>query len=930
MIEFELDGRPIEAEPGMTVLQATKASGIHIPHLCYHPMFSVSGCCRICVVEVEGGPKLLAACNTPVTPGLKVQTESDRVVRARREILHLYLANYPVDELFSEPASANKLRTYCEKYGVTSSQYAGGEVRHYETDGDNPFFERNLDKCILCERCVRMCDEVVGAHVYDMAFRGFDAKIIAGMDTGLEDSPCIFCGNCITVCPTGALEPVARLGVSSTITSGAAASSEPAPGGRAGVQPRIDGVKEIPTICPYCGVGCAMALQVDRGRIVGCRPLDGPANRTLMCVKGRFGWDFAQHPDRLTTPLIRRHGRLEPASWDEALDRIASRLGSIREKNSPDAICGISSSKCTNEENYLMQKLMRAAIGTNNIDNSARLCHASTVTGLSAAFGSGAATNTIAELETAGVILISGSNTLEAHPVIGFWVHRARARGAKIIVVDPRRTPMTDECYLHLQIAPGTDVPLYNAMMHVILDEGLEDREFIEKRTEGFADLEAVLVDYTPEYASRICGVDPDQIRLAARTYASSRRSTILYAMGMTQHTHGTDNVVTIANLAIITGNVGRPSTGVYPLRGQNNVQGACDMGCLPELYPGYQHVMRAGVREKFESAWSRKLSAEPGLTVMEMFNGALQGKIKAMYIIGENPMLSNPDLKSVRQAIDELEFLVVQDIFLTETAELADVVLPAATWAEKEGTFANTERRVQLIQKAVEPPGQARADWEILCEVASRLGYPMSYGSAAEIMDEIASVTPYYGGIAHDRLGTEGLQWPCPTKDHPGTVFLHHEKFSRGMGLIHRVEYRPPAEVPDDNYPFVLITGRIYYQYHTGSMSRRSEGLESVAPECFIEVHPRTAGELGIEQGELVRVATRRGEVEVKAVITERVGPKVLFMPFHYSEAAANWLTNPEIDEKAKIPELKYCAASLRPASARKEEFGCLAGRLT
>lgn len=905
--ELEINGRRVTADRGMTLLEAAKRHNVDIPHLCYHPMLSVSGCCRICVVEVEGSPKLLASCATPAAGGLRVWTESERVVRARREILHLYLGNYPAEELFGEPAAGSKLRRYAEQYGVTAGKYAGGEARRSDKDDSNPFFERHLVKCILCERCVRMCDEVVGAHVYDMAFRGFDAKIIAGLDTGLEDSPCIFCGNCVTVCPTGALEPLA-------VQGRVAAEAEEAP-------PQIDEVKEVSTVCPYCGVGCTMALQVDRGRIVGCRPLDGPANRTLMCVKGRFGWDFVQHPDRLTTPLIRRGGRLEPVAWDEALGFAAQRLREIREKHGPDAIAGISSAKCTNEENYLMQKFMRAVIGTNNIDNSARLCHASTITGLSAAFGSGAATNSIAELETADVILISGSNTLEAHPVVGFWVNKARRRGAKLIVVDPRRTPMTDECFLHLQIAPGTDVALYNAMMHAILDEGLEDREFIRQRTEGFADLEEILGDYTPEYAARICGVDPGQIRLAARIYARSRKSTILYAMGMTQHTHGTDNILSVANLAMITGNVGRPSTGVYPLRGQNNVQGACDMGCLPELFPGYRHVMRREIREEFEAAWGRQLSGNPGLTVMEMFEEARSGELKAMYIMGENPMLSNPDIAGSRQALEELELLIVQDIFLTETAELAHVVLPAAAWAEKDGTFANTERRVQLIRQAADPPGQALADWEIIARLSERLGYPMNCASPAAIMNEIAKVTPYYGGITHDRLGTGGLQWPCPTGDHPGTVFLHYEKFSRGMGLFHQVEFRSGAEVPDADYPFVLITGRIYYQYHTGTMSRRSRGLETAAPECFIEVHPQTAERLGIKPGSLVFVSTRRGQVRVKAIVTERVGPMVLFMPFHYAEAAANRLTNPEIDEKAKIPELKYCAAQLQPVREKVEE---------
>ncbi|MCK5558201.1 MAG: formate dehydrogenase subunit alpha, partial [Candidatus Hydrogenedentes bacterium] len=564
----------------------------------------------------------------------------------------------------------------------------------------------------------------------------------------------------------------------------------------------------------------------------------------------------------------------------------------------------------TNEENYLFQKFVRVVFGTNNVDHCARLCHASTVAGLARAFGSGAMTNSIDEIERADAILVTGSNTTEAHPIIALRIKAAVMKhGAKLIVADPRRIDLVRFAEVHIRQRPGTDVALFNAMMNVIISEGLHDEDFIRERTEGFDDARAIIEEYTPAVAEEITGVPADDIRRAARIYAGAERASIIYSMGITQHTTGTDNVLTLANLAMLTGNVGKESTGVNPLRGQNNVQGACDLGALPNVFPGYQAVNDEALREKFQKAWNVSLPGEPGLTVVEMMHAAERGELKALYIMGENPALSDPNLNRTRKALEKLDLLVVQDIFLTETAQYADVVLPAASFAEKDGTYTNTERRIQRVRKTLDPPGEARQDWEILCDVATRMGYPMKYSDPGEIMDEIASVTPIYGGISYDRLEGFGLQWPCPDKSHPGTSYLHKGEFKRGKGKFHATPYRDPAELPDDEYPLILTTGRFLYHFHTGTLSRRSEGLEQICPGGTVEISPEDAASQGIDDGDLVNVASRRGEVLVKAVVTERSPKGTAFMAFHFREAAANLLTNDALDPIAKIPEFKVCA---------------------
>ena len=880
-----IDGRTVEAKPGATVLQTALDAGIYIPHLCHDEQLEPYGGCRMCIVDIDGSRGLPAACTTQVAEGMVVRTDTEPVNRVRRMVCEMMIADHPDECLSCTVNQTCGLQKVAAYLGVRSQRLAT-TGRQAVTDASNEFFHRDLRKCILCGLCSRVCHELLGVGAIDIAGRGFASRVTPFGDTGIGESTCESCGQCVDICPVGALT---------------------------GKNEALPPVRTVNTICPYCGCGCGMELGIRNNRIVRVRGDRGnPASRGSLCVKGRFGLDFVSASDRLTTPLIRRNGRLEAATWNEALDLVAARLIAIRTAHGAAAIAGFSSAKCTNEENYLFQKTMRAAIGTNHVDHCARLCHASTVAGLARAFGSGAMTNSIAELEHSDCIFVIGSNTTEAHPIVALRIKAAARHGAQVIVADPRRIDLVRFAAVHLRQQSGTDVALLNAMMHVILQEGLADEEFIRARTEGFAAWRPTVIDFTPEQGEAITGVPADRIRQAARIYARSRQATIVYSMGITQHTTGTDNVLALANLAMLTGNLGKEFTGVDPLRGQNNVQGACDMGALPNVLPGYQAVDDAAVRDKFENAWSAALPDQPGLTVVEIMHAAVAAEIRALYVMGENPMVSDPNLNHVRKALAATEFLVVQDIFLTETARMADVVLPAAAFAEKDGTFTNTERRVQRVRRALDPPGQARPDWQILGDIARRLGYPMQYRHPAAIMAEIAAVTPIYGGVSYDRLQPHGLQWPCPDADHPGTPYLHQDTFKRGRGLFHVTPFRAAAELPDAEYPYLLTTGRVLYQYHTGSLSRRTQGLERIAPPGTFEIHPRDAEREGLAGGDPVRLYTRRGSIEARAIVTSRSPEGTLFMSFHYGEAAANTLTNDALDPVAKIPELKVCAARL------------------
>ena len=667
----------------------------------------------------------------------------------------------------------------------------------------------------------------------------------------------------------------------------------------------------VPTVCIYCGTGCILDLKVRDGKVVRFLPNEDGPGAGKLCIKGWSAHEFIHHPDRLSKPLIREGDGFREAGWEEALELVAEKLRAAKDRYGPDSLAFLSSAKATNEENYLMQKLARAVLGTNNVDHCARLCHASTVTGLVSSFGSGAMTNSMEDVEESDVIFIIGSNTSEQHPLIARRMITAIKGGAKLIVADPRAINLVEYATIYLPHRPGTDVPLLNAMMNVIIEEGLQDDEFIATRTEGFESLKETIAAYTPESVEDVTGVPAEDIKEAARLYGGAENASLFFSMGITQHTTGVDNVVSTANLAMLTGNVGREGTGVNPLRGQNNVQGACDMGALPNYLPGYGKVTDEATRNRFEEGWNVELPPVEGLTIVEMMNACGEG-IKAMFVMGENPLISDPDVNHVREQLGKLDFLVVSDLFLSETAEVADVVLPVASFAEKDGTFTATDRRVQRVNKAIEPLGECRPDWQILCQIANLLGYPMEYDSPAEIMDEIAGLAPIYGGISHRRLEADDLRWPCTAPDHPGTRILHQGRFSRGLGLFQSIEYRPPAEEPDESYPYILTTGRLLFHWHTGTMTRRSGTLTDQVNEAFMEVSIKDAADLGIDDGDMVRVRSRRGEITLKADVTDRIKEGVVFIPFHFAEAAANVLTNPALDSQAKIPEFKACAVQI------------------
>lgn len=883
-VRLRIDGQEVALPAGLSVLTAAQTVGIEIPHLCYHPGLTPAGICRLCLVEVNG--KLTPSCRELVREGMDVDTRSDRVRRLRRLILELILSDHPQDCLTCDENGACPLQRYAYEYGIADNRFLGPDHarRKLPVDERNPFIRSEPEKCILCGRCVRVCAEVQGRYVLDFAGRGFGTQVTPPLGMSLADTNCEFCGQCVAVCPTGALAERGRR-----------------------FQGREWELRRVRTVCPYCGCGCPITLHLKEDRIVR---VSGGFEGFRLCVKGRFGLSFVHHPDRLRVPLVRAGDALGKTSWEDALTLVARRLTEIKERYGPDAVAGLASAKCTNEENYLFQKFMRATVGTNHVDHCARLCHAPTVAGLARAFGSGAMTNSVAEIEDSDCILVTGSDTTEAHPIVAQAIYRAVRKGATLIVVDPREIELADIAHLHLRQRPGTDVAWLNGLAHVALAEGLWNKEFVAERCEGFEEFRRAAEEYTPERVEAITGIPAEGLREAARLYARAERGTIIYSMGITQHTTGTDNVLALANLALLTGHIGRPSTGVNPLRGQNNVQGACDMGCLPGVLPGYQPVADAAARKKFEVAWGVNLPDGPGLTVVEMMEAALVGEIKGMVIMGENPMVSDPDLRRVEEALRRLEFLVVLDIFPTETTRLAHVVLPAASFAEKDGTFTSTERRVQRVRKAVPPPGEARADWEILCALSSRMGHPMAYAHPNEIMTEIATLTPIYAGVSYERLEGAGLQWPCPAPDHPGTVFLHKDRFTRGKGRFHAVAYRGPAERPDPEYPLTLTTGRVLHHFHSRTMTGRVAGLEELVPEAYVEIHPTDAAALGIADGERVRVSSRRGAIELAARVTERAQPGTVFIPFHFGEAAANVLTPGEpLDPVARMPALKACA---------------------
>lgn len=895
-VHLQIDEREVAVAEGTTILEAAESAGIDIPHLCYDPRVRPIGSCRLCIVQIEGRAGLTISCNTPAASGMKVCTENQEIAAIRKTILELILAQHRVACTSCDRQGACKLQDYAYRYQADEAHFGPAPRKpirpNYTTNSEAILYDP--DKCILCGLCVNYCEEVPMAEALTFAGKPEDMEVSTAFGIDLFKSSCVLCGGCIAVCPTGAMAERAAVGCG-----------------------REKDLIKTRTVCAYCGVGCQIDVAVDTrtNRIVKVTTEPGYIpNKGNLCVKGKFGMDFVGHSDRLTTPLIKRNGKFEKATWDKAIKFVTERLNEIKSQTSPDSIAGLSSAKCTNEDNYVFQKFMRAAIGTNNVDHCARLCHASTVAGLARAFGSGAMTNSIDEIKNARCIFVIGSNTSEAHPVIALYIKQAAVRnGTRLIVADPRRIELVRFAQLHLQQRPGTDVALINAMMNVIINENLHDKDFIKARTEDFEKVVEAVRDFAPEIAEKITTVSAQAIRQAARIYAQAETASIIFTMGITQHTTGTDNVLALANLAMLTGNVGKEFAGVNPLRGQNNVQGACDMGALPNVYTGYQSAEDPQIRAKFEKAWDIELPQRSGLTVVEMFHAIEQGKVRALYMMGENPALSDPNLNRTRAALEKVDFLVSQEIFLSESAQYADVVLPSFCFAEKDGTFTNTERRVQRVRKAVIPPGEARDDWQIICDLSAAMGYPMRYASASEIMDEIALLTPIYGGISYDRIESAGLQWPCPDKSHPGTKYLHKDKFTAGKGKFHAVHFREPVESPDEEFPFILSTGRLLYQYHTGTLTRRIPAINQVSPTGYIEVNREDAETIGIENGDLVEVSTPRGNVVTRANVGNIVARGWLFMPFHFAEGPANMLTNDALDPIAKIPEFKVCAATIK-----------------
>ncbi|MDU1039864.1 MAG: formate dehydrogenase subunit alpha [Enterococcus faecalis] len=896
-VTLSIDNQEVTVPKGTTILEAAKTLGVEIPTLCHLKELAPDGSCRMCVVEVEGGRRggLTTACTAHCQEDMVVSTHSEKVVDSRRFILDLLLSNHKL-ECFSCGKNGDcQLQQYALDYGIDATSFTEGKrMPCHQEDTSNPFFSYDPEKCIMCRRCARVCQLRQGRDVLSIANRGFETKMMPSYGQAFDQSICESCGNCVSSCPTGALTA------------------------KDTKEYRKWETQKIPTTCPHCGTGCQMNLLVKNNRLVGVEPLDGPANKNLLCVKGKFAsYKFVGSGDRLTEPLIKRNGIFEPASWEEALTLVSSKFNEIKAENGPDALAGFSCSRATNEDNYVFQKMVRAAFGTNNVDNCARVCHSASVHGLAQTLGSGAMTNPIADItEDVDMILLVGSNPEEAHPVIGAQIRQAIQRGTQVVVVDPRKINLVKDSALHLQVQAGTNVAFANGMMHVILKEGLADRHFIEERTEGFSDLEKMVADYTPEKVAEICHIHPEDLIQAARMYAKAEKAPIIYCLGVTEHSTGTEGVMSMSNLAMLVGKVGKPGCGVNPLRGQNNVQGACDMGCMPYDFPGYQKVNNPEVIDKFEKAWHVPLNRNTGLTSTKVLPAATAGNVKGLYIFGEDPIVTDPDTGHVRQALESLDFLVVQELFMTETAAYADVVLPGISYAEKDGTFTNTERRVQRVRKAVEPRGQAREDYEIFCEVMTRMGYPCAYESAKEIMKEISAVTPSFGGINYERLEKESLQWPCRSLTDPGTPIMHVGSFARGKGLFKAIPYKQAQELPDEEYPYLMSTGRMLYHYNTRAMTGRTEGINQIANHSYIEINAVDAQALGIQEGDKVEVHSRRGKIETYAAVGNRVFPQEVFMTFHFPDGNVNEITNAVFDDIATIPEYKVCAVAIKPVN--------------
>ena len=964
-ITVTIDGQEVSIPEGTTIWEAAKQAGIEIPALCHSERMNPVGVCRMCVVDV-GERVLAASCVRECADGMSVEANSERVEQHRKMLTELLLSEHPTPCEREKTSGDCELEELGRRYGAAactvpaggSDAVAAGEAtvgllathraalparssRPSQGEGDSrdlssPVIAVDHQACILCDRCVRACDDIQSNHVIGRSGKGFAAQIGFDLNNPMGDSTCVSCGECVASCPTGALTQKA-------ITLPILPAKE---------------MNAVDSVCPYCGVGCAITFYSKDNKIVMAEGRESPVNRSRLCVKGRYGWDYPMHPQRLTMPLIRReeafpkgplssevkksisrragglvdYDEVMPAfreaSWEEALDLIGEKFLAIKAESGGSALAGFGSAKCSNEEAYLFQKLIRAGFGTNNVDHCTRLCHASSVAALMETIGSGAVTNVFADVARADVALITGSNATANHPVAATFMKEAATNGTKLIMVDVRRHDLADFATHFAQIRPGSDVAFYNGIMHVLISDGLIDEAYIEQHTEDYETLKSMLLaDYSPEQASPICGVSADEIRAIARTIGEATppggggSMIVFWGMGISQHTHGTDNARCLISLCLMTGNVGKPGSGLHPLRGQNNVQGASDSGLIPMVYPDYQSVADEATRKKFEEAWGTSLDPKPGLTVVEIMKAALANEIRGMYILGENPFISDPNSNKVRKALSALDFLVVQDIFLTETAEFADVILPASSYFEKTGTYTNTDRRVQVGRPVLESPGVARQDWQIICDIAERVGLEMRYDTTADVFEEFASLTTNYAGLTHENLGSTGKLWPCPNPEtEDGVQILFGDGFptKSGRGRFVACPYTPADELPDDEYPLVLNTGRVLEHWHTGSMTRRSHALSSLEPEAFAAMNPADLKALGLKHGEHIAVSSRRGTIQLKVRSDNSVEAGCIFIPFHFREAAANVLTTDALDPYGKIPEFKFCAVRVEPIVTR------------
>ena len=925
-----LDDQEVTAYPGETLWQVAKRAGEAIPHLCFKdaPGYRADGNCRACMVEVEGERVLAASCIREAKPGMVVRSaHSPRAIQARETVLELLMADQPsraqspdrsshfwevADQLAVDEAAVKSWLPPRRKAAVS---HAAAMPTVSQPDTSHPAMHVNLDACITCNLCVRACREVQSNDVIGMAQRGAAATVVFDFADSMGQSTCVGCGECVQACPTGALMPAT---VVNTAGQGDSQSQ-----------------RQVDSVCPYCGVGCQLTYHINDDALAYVEGRNGPANQNRLCVKGRFGFDYVSHPTRLTKPLIRLPGipkaldstfdpanpfsHFREANWDEALEIAAGGLMAIKQAQGPKALAGFGSAKCSNEEAWLFQKLVRTGFGSNNVDHCTRLCHASSVAALMECLGSGAVTASFMQALEADVVILTGCNPAVNHPVAATFFKQAAKRGTEIIILDPRGQSLDAYASMSVRFTPGADVSLFNALLHVIIAEGLYNQAYIDAHTEGFEALKQSVAQSTPDAMSALCGVAPDTIREVARRYANAEKAMIFWGMGISQHTHGTDNARCLISLALACGHTGRPGTGLHPLRGQNNVQGASDAGLIPMVLPDYQPVGDSQLRAAFEELWNTPLSDEPGLTVVEVMNAIHAGEVRGMYIVGENPAMSDPDLTHARAALGKLEHLVVQDLFITETAQFADVILPASAWPEKDGTVTNTNRQVQLGRAALPLPGDAKPDWWIIQEIANRFGLGWRYQHPQDVFAEMQQGMHSFNHISWERLARENsVTYPCPAEDAPGQDVVFSDAFPRAGGLAKFAPTRPlpPDEPVDDDYPTVLTTGRQLEHWHTGSMTRRAQVLDALEPEAVASLSPGELNRLGVVPGEKLTITTRRGTITLTARVDDKIPDGMVFVPFAYAEAAANLLTNPALDPYGKIPEFKYAACRLERAA--------------